>query len=53
MFIYCGVPLHLSEIGIKESDLDDIVKDTTGVSLDNNPRTTDKNALKEILLKAL
>lgn len=53
MFNYCGVPLHLSEIGIKESAIDDIVKDTTGVSLDNNPRATDKKSLKEILLKAL
>ncbi|MFX1452977.1 MAG: iron-containing alcohol dehydrogenase, partial [Promethearchaeota archaeon] len=53
MFKYIGIPLHLSEMGIKESDIDDIVQDTTGSSLDNNPRDTDKKALKKILLNAL
>ncbi len=53
VFKYCGVPTRLREVGIKEIHLDDIVKDTTGPSLENNPRDTDKKALKEILLKAL
>ncbi len=53
MFTYCGIPLHLKEVGIKEAHLDEIVKDTTGPSLENNPRDTDKKALKEILLNAL
>jgi alcohol dehydrogenase class IV len=53
LFQYIGIPLHLSDVGIKEYDLDDIVSDTTGSSLDNNPRSTDKNSLKKILLSAL
>ncbi len=53
IFEYCEIPLHLSDIGINEEDLDDIVKDTKGSSLNNNPRNTDKNSLKQILLMAL
>ena len=53
IFRYIGIPLHLSDIGIKESDIDDIVKETTGSSLANNPRDTDKESLKKILLNAL
>ncbi len=53
IFRYIGIPLHLSEVGIKKSDIDDIVKDTKGSSLANNPQDTDKNSLKEILLNAL
>jgi len=53
IFKYIGIPLHLSEIGIKESDLDDIVQDTKGSSLDNNPRDTTKGSLKKILQNAL
>ncbi|MFX1257157.1 MAG: iron-containing alcohol dehydrogenase family protein [Promethearchaeota archaeon] len=53
IFHYIGIPLHLKEIGIKENELDDIVKDTTGSSLANNPRDTDKQSLKKILLNAL
>lgn len=50
---YIGIPLHLNEIGIKESDLDDIVNDTKGSSLENNPRDTNKETLKAILRNAL
>ena len=50
---YIGIPLHLNDVGIREEDIDDIVKDTTGSSLANNPRDTDKQSLKEILLNAL
>ncbi len=53
LFGYVGITLHLEEIGILENDIDDIVKDTTGSSLANNPRDTDKNSLREILLNAL
>jgi len=53
IFQYIGIPLHLSDVGIREEDIDDIVKDTTGSSLANNPRDTDKQTLKEILLNAL
>ena len=53
LFHYIGIPLRLSEIGIKESDLDDIVQDTKGSSLDNNPRDTNKDSLKKILQNAL
>ncbi|MFW9899408.1 MAG: iron-containing alcohol dehydrogenase family protein [Candidatus Thorarchaeota archaeon] len=53
IFKYIGIPLHLSEVKINESDIDEIVRDTTGSSLANNPRDTDKKSLKEILLNAL
>ena len=53
LFRYVGITLHLEEIGIRERDIDDIVKDTMGSSLTNNPRDTDKNSLREILLNAL
>ena len=53
IFDYVEIPLKLSEVGIKETDLDDIVKDTTGSSLANNPRDTNKKTLKEILVSAL
>ena len=53
IFDYVEIPLKLSEVGIKEVDLDDIVKDTTGSSLANNPRETNKKALREILVNAL
>lgn len=53
IFAYIGIPNSLSKVGIKKDDIDDIVKDTTGSSLANNPRETDNNSLKEILLKAL
>jgi len=53
IFRYVDIPLHLREVGIQERDLDDIVEDTTGSSLANNPRDTTKNSLKEILLTAL
>ncbi len=50
---YIGIPLHLNEVGIKESDLEEIVNDTKGSSLDNNPRDTNKDTLKDILRNAL
>lgn len=50
---YINIPIHLNEIGIQEKDIDDIIKDTTGSSLANNPRNTDKSSLKEILFRAL
>ncbi|MFW9930800.1 MAG: iron-containing alcohol dehydrogenase family protein [Candidatus Thorarchaeota archaeon] len=53
IFLYIGIPLHLNQIGIKESDIDDIVEDTKGSSLDNNPRATTKESLIEILRNAL
>ena len=53
IFAYIGIPNSLSKVGIKKDDIDDIVKDTTGSSLANNPRETDNRSLKEILLKAL
>jgi len=53
IFNYIGIPLRLSEAGIKESDLDDIVQDTKGSSLDNNPRDTNKASLRQILQNAL
>lgn len=53
IFQYIGIPLRLNEIGIKESDLDDIIQDTKGSSLNNNPRNTTKDSLKEILINAL
>jgi len=53
IFDYVEIPLKLSKVGIKEADLDDIVKDTTGSSLANNPRDTNIETLKEILMNAL
>jgi len=53
LFTYVGIPLRLSEVGIKDADLDDIVNDTTGSSLANNPRDTNKETLREILVNAL
>lgn len=53
IFEYCEIPLHLKDIGITEEDIDDIVKDTKGSSLNNNPRDTNKESLKQILLNAL
>ena len=53
IFAYIGIPNSLSKVGIKKDDIDDIVKDTTGSSLANNPRETDSESLKQILLKAL
>ncbi len=53
IFEHCEIPLHLKDIGITEEDIDDIVKDTKGSSLNNNPRDTDKESLKQILLNAL
>ena len=53
IFDYINLPLHLSDVGINEENIDDIVKDTTGSSLANNPRDTDKSSLKKILLNAL
>jgi alcohol dehydrogenase class IV len=53
IFHYIGIPLHLNEVGIKESDLEDIVNDTKGSSLENNPRDTNKETLKVILRNAL
>ena len=53
IFFYVGIPQHLKDVGIMESDIEEIVKDTTGSSLSNNPRDTDKNSLKEILTNAL
>lgn len=53
IFKHCEIPLHLKEIGITEDCIDDIVKDTKGSSLNNNPRDTDKESLKQILLNAL
>ncbi|MHA1369333.1 MAG: iron-containing alcohol dehydrogenase family protein, partial [Promethearchaeota archaeon] len=47
------IPITLSEIGIKVTDIPDIVKDTTGSSLANNPRKTNKESLAEILNNAL
>ncbi|MHA1733279.1 MAG: iron-containing alcohol dehydrogenase family protein [Promethearchaeota archaeon] len=46
-------PTKLSDIGIGEGALDDIVADTRGGSLANNPRDTDRDSLKDILLGAL
>ncbi len=53
IFTYVDIPLKLSDLGIKEADLDDIVKDTTGSSLANNPRDTNKRTLRKILVHAL
>ena len=53
IFSYIGIPNSLSKVGIKKDDINEIVKDTTGSSLANNPRATDNKSLKEILLKAL
>lgn len=53
IFEHCEIPLHLKEIGITQKDIDDIVKDTKGSSLNNNPRDTNKESLKQILLNAL
>ncbi len=50
---YIEIPMHLNEIGIKESDLENIVQDTSGSSLQNNPRDTDRTSLRTILLNAL
>lgn len=47
------IPKRLSELGIKETDFDAIVKDTKGGSLDANPRPTTPELLKEILKSAL
>jgi alcohol dehydrogenase class IV len=53
IFEHCEIPLHLKEIGITEKDIDSIVKNTKGSSLNNNPRDTDKESLNQILLMAL
>ncbi len=53
LFNYLEIPHKLSEVGINEADLDDIVKDTTGSSLSNNPRDTSKKTLREMLVNAL
>jgi alcohol dehydrogenase class IV len=53
IFTYVDIPLKLSEVGIKETDLNEIVKETTGSSLANNPRDTNKETLREILMNAL
>ncbi|MFX1238085.1 MAG: iron-containing alcohol dehydrogenase family protein [Promethearchaeota archaeon] len=53
IFHHIGIPKRLSEVGIKEEHLNDIVKDTKGSSLANNPRDTDIKSLKGILLGAL
>ncbi|MBD3255008.1 MAG: iron-containing alcohol dehydrogenase, partial [Candidatus Lokiarchaeota archaeon] len=53
IFTYIDIPMHLTEIGIEEEHLDAIVIETKGSSLDNNPRDTDKESLKNILLNAL
>ena len=53
IFTYVEVPLRLSEVGIIEADFDEIIKDTTGSSLANNPRDTNKETLREILVNAL
>lgn len=53
IFERCEIPLHLKDIGITQKDIDDIVKDTKGSSLNNNPRDTNKKSLKQILLNAL
>jgi alcohol dehydrogenase len=50
---HCEIPLHLAEIGINEENIEDIVIDTKGSSLANNPRDTDKESLTQILLNAL
>ncbi len=47
------IPKRLSELGIRESDFDAIVKDTKGGSLDANPRPTTPELLKQILKSAL
>jgi len=53
IFQYIGIPLHLSEVGIYEEHLNEIIRDTTGSSLANNPRDTDKRTLLQILTNAL
>ncbi|MFX1273506.1 MAG: iron-containing alcohol dehydrogenase family protein [Promethearchaeota archaeon] len=53
IFEYINIPLHLSDVGISKEHLNDIVKDTTGSSLENNPRETDKKQLMQILINAL
>ena len=53
VFKHCEIPLHLTEIGINEEDIEDIVIDTKGSSLANNPRDTDKESLRQILFNAL
>ena len=53
IFQYIGIPHHLSEVGILEKHLNEIVRDTTGSSLANNPRDTNKETLLQILKNAL
>ncbi|MBN1800178.1 MAG: iron-containing alcohol dehydrogenase [Candidatus Lokiarchaeota archaeon] len=53
IFLSVGIPEKLSTFGINEEHLDDIVNDTKGSSLANNPRDTDSQSLKDILLRAL
>jgi len=53
IFSYVEIPLHLADVGISESDVDNIVKDTKGASLANNPRETNEENLRKILLNAL
>jgi len=53
IFQYIGIPHHLSEVGIHEMHFNEIVKHTTGSSLANNPRDTNKEKLLQILKNAL
>ncbi|MGV9206108.1 MAG: iron-containing alcohol dehydrogenase family protein [Promethearchaeia archaeon] len=53
LFKYIGIPMHLKQLNIEETDLPAIVKDTKGSSLANNPRETDQESLERILKRAL
>jgi len=48
-----NIPTKLSELGIKNSDLKNIVERTGGSSLMKNPRETSKELLEKLLLEAL
>ena len=47
------LPMSLGEMGIKSREIPNIVADTKGSSLANNPRETNKELLTEILKNAL
>lgn len=55
MLIEIGLPTHLSQIGIKESDLEEIAKKTLPAKrmIRNNPRIPNKASLLELLESAL
>lgn len=47
------IPKKLSEVGIKKEDIPEIIQNTKGSSLANNPRDTNQKLLTKILVDAL